>query len=580
MTFAPRLPAARRVRTVRSFALAVALAATTLATAAPAHPLLAAGLEPAVEARLDHLFTEAYPADGPGATVIVTREGTPLYRKAYGMADLELGVPMQPDNVLRIGSITKQFTAVLVMMMVEEGKLSLDDPLVEHFPDYPAAQAEGVTVHHLLTHTSGLKSYTGMEEWGERWRDDFTPEEMIAFFRDQPRDFAPGESFAYNNSAYFLLGAILEQVSGKSYAELVTERIFEPLGMNSSSYGDPERIVPRRAEGYAGGPGAWRNAPYLSMTQPYAAGSLLSTVDDLARWDRALSTGELLSAASRERLVTPATLASGESIGYGYGWGLWEYAGHRVIEHSGGIHGYLSDAVRVPDAGLYVAALSNNPTRPPGDLVHQTMGILLGHPLDARPAVELPSTTLEEYVGVYQIGDDPEDVRIVRVEDGKLTTQRRGGEMLAPRFSARDEIYYADDAATRIAFVRDEAGRVTGMRAARSMGPAEVAVKTDRPVPAARQAADPASLPPGLYDEMVGEYAMGASATLAIRREGDRLVAQVTGQPPIELQPESADRFFTVGVDAVLLVQRDGSGRIEALELHQSGRVIPLPRRD
>jgi CubicO group peptidase (beta-lactamase class C family) len=253
------------------------------------------------------MLEKTYKADEPGASVIVVRDGKVILHKGYGRANMELGVPIEPDMVFRTGSITKQFTAVAVLMLAEQGKLSLEDDVTKFFPDYPT-KGQKITIEHLLTHTSGIKSYTSIPEWIPLWRKDMTTSEMIALFKDKPMDFAPGERYAYNNSAYFLLGAIIEKLSGQTYADFIEKNIFAPLGMKHSYYDDTARIIARRVAGYSKGKDGFVNAAYLSTSQPYAAGSLCSTVGDLVAWANKLSSGAIVSPASYREMTTPVKL--------------------------------------------------------------------------------------------------------------------------------------------------------------------------------------------------------------------------------------------------------------------------------
>ena len=322
-------------RTAKS--LAAALCAALLLSL----PLSAAAKVDAqeLEKQIGAFLSATYSADEPGATVIAVRDGKVVYRGAHGMADLELGVPLEPDMVLRLGSITKQFTAAAILLLEEQGKLSVDDPITEFLPDYPVHGHE-ITVAHLLSHTSGIRSYTGIPGWMQtKIKDDLTLEELIEGFRSEPMDFSPGERFLYNNSGYVLLGAIIEKASGKGYEEFIDEEIFKPLGMKASFYGNHDRIISRRAKGYDGGPGKYRNARYLSMSQPHAAGSLLSTVDVIATSDAAIYTQDLLSAGSLEKQVKPFALNDGESTSYAYGLMVGELRGREMIQHGGGIFG-------------------------------------------------------------------------------------------------------------------------------------------------------------------------------------------------------------------------------------------------
>jgi len=226
------------------------------------------------------ILAEYYNADEPGATLLVAQKGTILYAGGRGLANMELQIPLESNHVLRLGSITKQFTAVAILMLMEEGKLSLQDDITKFIPDYPTL-GKTITIEHLLTHTSGIQSMTDMPGFMDNIRNDMTTDEMLDYFKNEPMNFEPGETFRYNNSGYFLLGVIIEKVSGMTYAEFIQKRIFDKVGMKDSYYGDAEQIIPMRASGYERTPDGFINAPYLSMTIPYAAGSLLSTVEDI-----------------------------------------------------------------------------------------------------------------------------------------------------------------------------------------------------------------------------------------------------------------------------------------------------------
>ncbi|WP_339611489.1 serine hydrolase domain-containing protein, partial [uncultured Planktosalinus sp.] len=286
-----------------------------------------------IEKQIDAIFTEAYPANAPGATVLIAQDDKVIYRKAFGMANLELNVPMNPEHVLELASITKQFTSVAILMLMEQGKLSLEDPLSKYIEDYP--KGKEVTIHHLLNHTSGIKSYTDIPSFRQMARTDMTPIEIINKFKDLPMDFEPGERYAYNNSAYILLGYIIEEVSGMSYEDYIQKNIFDKLGMKNSYYGSQSRIILNRASGYQPSGESYENAEYLSMTLPYAAGSLMSTVDDMLLWSKAIHRNTLISERSKQLAFTNYTLNNGKNINYGYGWGINKLAGITSIEHTG-----------------------------------------------------------------------------------------------------------------------------------------------------------------------------------------------------------------------------------------------------
>ena len=284
------------------------------------------------------MLAEAYKPEAPGAAVIVSRDGETLIRRAYGMANLELGVRMRPEMVFRVGSVTKQFTAVAILMLVQEGKLALEDEIMAFLPGYPV-QGRRITIEHLLTHTSGIKSYTALPTFPSFKRKSHKPAELIDLFKDEPFDFAPGEKFLYNNSGYVLLGAIIEAVTGLGYADFLRQRIFEPLGMSRTAYGYPGPIMPGRVPGYAWTGGGFQNADYLSMTVPYAGGALVSCVDDLARWNTALDAEEVLPREWLGRAWTRAKLSNGDPVDYGFGWAVSERHGRRVSSMAAALTG-------------------------------------------------------------------------------------------------------------------------------------------------------------------------------------------------------------------------------------------------
>lgn len=312
--------------------------------------------------RIDNAIAPLFKAGEPGATIIVTKAGQPVFRKAYGLADVAKGQTMTPDTVMRIASITKQFTATTILMLADEGKLDLDDDINKFLPGYPT-EGKRITIKQLLTHTSGIANFTSKPGFEAGVAEDLTPGQMIDTFKNDPLQFEPGTRYAYSNSGYFLLGVIIEKVSGLSYAQFVEQRIFVPLGMNNSAYDGHERGNAPRAQGYTrSGTGTgvgFEHGKVVSMTQPYAAGGLVSTVDDLARWDAAVSAGTLLKPASQQKAFTAHILPDGKSVPYGYGWSIGKLRGMTMQSHGGGIYGYSSYALRLPGQQLYVAVLTN-----------------------------------------------------------------------------------------------------------------------------------------------------------------------------------------------------------------------------
>ena len=287
-------------------------------------------------------------------SALVADQGQVVLKKGYGFANMEWAIPNTPDTKFRLGSLTKQFTATLILQLVEQGRIDLAAPITRYLPDYPANPGDRITIHQLLNHTSGIVGYTEIPTWAATVRNPYTPTAFLAQFSTLDLLFEPGTKFSYNNSGYFLLGVILEKVTGQPYEKLLRERIFAPAGMNDSGYDSTQPLLPKRAAGYEKGfDGSYVNAAYLDMTQPYAAGSLYSTVDDLYRWDQALLTEKILSAKSKELMFTPGL------SDYGYAWTITRKNGVTTIEHGGGINGFNTLLTRNPDSKRVIILLNN-----------------------------------------------------------------------------------------------------------------------------------------------------------------------------------------------------------------------------
>lgn len=299
-----------------------------------------------------------------GMSIAVVRGTDTLLVKAYGSADLELDAPTPEDAVYEIGSVTKQFTAAAILLLQEDGKLSLEDDLTRWLPDYPSG-GRSITVRRLLDHTSGIKGYTEMPAFGQIATQTLPRDSLVALFAAEPFDFEPGEALIYNNSAYFLLGLIIQEASAETYEDFVEERLFAAAGMESSRYCHKDELTPRRTKGYQPGPDGLRSADYLNHLWPYSAGSLCSTARDLVVWNQAVhgdggeGGGGLLSSESYAELIVPGTLKDGAPVRYAKGLTITDRDGAKRIGHGGGIFGYLSELRYFPHADLSIVVLIN-----------------------------------------------------------------------------------------------------------------------------------------------------------------------------------------------------------------------------
>jgi CubicO group peptidase (beta-lactamase class C family) len=515
-----------------------------------------------IEQQIDALFTEAYPADKPGATVLIAKDDKVIFRKAYGMANLELNVPMKPENVLELASITKQFTSVAILMLMEQGKLSLNDPLSKFIPDYP--RGDEITVHHLLIHTSGIKSYTDVPGFMSMARTDMTPTELIGHFKDLPMDFEPGERYAYNNSAYILLGFIIEQISEMSYEDFIQKNIFDKLGMKNSYYGSRSRIIPNRASGYQPSGESYQNADYLSMTLPYAAGSLMSTVDDMLLWHKAIHHNTLISEKSKQLAFTNYTLNKGKHINYGYGWGVDELAGFSSIEHTGGIFGFTTSGIYIPEKNVYAIVLTNDNGRGPELLNLKATALVLGKPIIEKPAVSLTEEQLKKWTGAYQFEDV---VRFITHKDGALYSTRQGGQPFKLIPISESEFQF-EGSFTTYSFSMKNSKKETLFtdRINKHIG-----VETDINPEAEKKGL---TLSPEVLAAFEGTYELQPSFQIVITIQGDRVFAQATGQPQFELFAESETTFFLKVVEAKVTFNKNPDGTIKSLTLFQGGQEI------
>lgn len=532
--------------------------------------ILLAGIVPALHAqkldkKLDALIGREYPGNEPGITVLVAKDGQVVFRKAYGMANLELGVPMKPGMVFEIGSITKQFTAVSVLMLMEQGKLSLDDDIKEFIEDYPT-HGHTITIHQLLNHTSGIKSYTSINGIWTKARLDHTPEKLIDMFKNEPMDFAPGEKYLYNNSAYFLLGYIIEKVSGMPYPEFLEKNIFEPLGMDNSYYGSQRKIIKNRAYGYQKDGDSFVNAEFLSLTNPGAAGSIMSNVDDLLTWNNAVHAGKLVSMESLDKAFTNHTLNNGKTIDYGYGWSLSKVNGSPTLEHGGGIFGYLTKVLYLPEEKVFIATLSNRDDKGPDVLNARIAGIAIGKPYPAeKDRIELGADKLREYTGTYEFEDDA--VRYIILEEDQLYSQREGSTRFKI-FPITENRFSYDNSLSTIEFSEQPDGTMEAVFENRSS--AMKGKRTSLEVPVKEEV----EVPLEMLKEYTGIYELQPGFSINISLQGEKLMAQATGQQEFQIFPSSESRFFWKVVEAEIEFLRDEKGVVNSIILYQHGQEL------
>ena len=512
----------------------------------------------------DKMLLEQFKPDETGCAALVAKDGQVIYTRAFGMANLELNVPMQPDMVFRIGSITKQFTAVAILQLMEQGKLSLQDDITKFIPDYPT-QAYTITIEHLLTHTSGIKSYTNLPGYIENVRTDMKPDELINTFKNQPMEFAPGTKWNYNNSGYFLLGYIIEKVTGKSYPDYIQENFFTPLGMTSTCYGSDTKIIKNRAYGYQQGGDGVANSDYCSMTQPYSAGSIMSTVGDLFKWHQALYAGKLVKKETLEKAVTEYRLSNGKGSGYGYGWFLSQLQGSPTVEHGGGIFGYLTSSVYLPKEDVYVALFSNSTAKAPEFTALKMAAMAIGKPL-VTTGITLDEATLDQYAGVY-FNDAGREVTVTR--DGNQLSATLTGAGTRKMFPVEKDKFLVDDAFMYATFSRDAAGKIVSF-VSDDRGRLDEWKLTDKKIEEKKAI----TLSEATLDRYTGEFELQPGFTITFTREGNRLMTQATGQGKFEVFAESETKFFLKVVEAQVEFVADPDGKFNRMILYQGGQKV------
>lgn len=521
-------------------------------------------------------------------TVLVAENGNVIYKKGFGMANMEWDIPNATDTKFRVGSVTKQFTATLILQLVEEGKIKLDGKITDYLTDYRKDTGDKVTIHQLLNHTSGIPSYTNREFFEKESRTPYSVTDFVKKFSSGDLAFEPGSKFAYNNSGYFLLGAIIEKVTGKTYAENLQTRIFDKVGMKDTGYDVHSTILDKRASGYEKTSDGYINAAYLDMGLPYAAGSMYSTVEDLYKWDQALYGDKILSAASKKLMFTPGL------DNYGYGFDIRERPigkteqKIKIISHGGGINGFNCLFTRAVDKKDTVIILDNvGLGRYHGAITSSIIAILNGQPAEMpkRSIAETLHKMSMEKGGVAAVAEyrklksaNPEMYDFSEGELNTLGYQLLGADKTKDAieiFKLNVEMFpksgnpydslgeaYLKDGNKELALVNYkkafelDPNNITASQAINKIEGKEIKV-------------DNATL-----ESYVGEYQLAPNFVLTVTKEGGKLMGQATGQGKLELEPTSEDNFVAPSVGATITFKKDSGGKVTELVLKQGGQLI------
>jgi CubicO group peptidase (beta-lactamase class C family) len=541
-----------------------ALAAAIVASPAPA--AAPAAVRPAdFKPEADAILAAAFPADGPGAAVVVARRGRVVYAAGRGLADIEANRPITPDTVFRLGSIAKQFTAALVLQLVAEKRISLDDPISSFFPDFPQPGARA-TVRQLLNHSSGLNDYSKIPGWivaaGTR---PFTTAELVAEVRSRPAKAEPGRSWEYNNAGYMMLGAIVEQVTGKPWYEVLAERITRPLGLRTIAYGPLGMPPAAMVRGYTIEKGVAVPAGSAHPSLGHAAGGLVGSAADLAKWAHALHSGRVVRPDLYREMVSPARLADGSTEPYGFGLRLRQLRGRKALVHGGAGRGLDTDSVYIPGEELFVAVFTNSdqPASDPSLLTRRLAALALGQPVPAFTRAAADPVVMEPYFGAYRgSGRTP---LIFFARRGKLFLA--SGESEREVFAAGDGRFsFGPQALSWFRVARGTDGvPVMELHSVEDAGP-ERAVRTG-PVPAAL------AVPAAVLRSYAGTYQTETLAVTVALGDGGWLTLTPNGQPTMALRPVSQTEF-RIDAGNMRVVFHPENGKVERLTIHRGARVL------
>ena len=538
-------------------------------------------------AKIQELLSVAHKYRQFNGSALVAENGKVTYKGAFGMANMEWNIPNTSDTKFRLGSITKQFTATVILQLVEQGKIKLDAKLSDYLPEYRKDVGNKVTIHHLLTHTSGIPSYTSQPGFFENVsRNPYKVDDFVKKYASGDLEFEPGSKHSYNNSGYFLLGAIIERVTGKPYEQVLKENVFDPAGMKNTGYDHHATIIPKRASGYSKTPDGYTNAPYLDMSIPYAAGSLYSTVEDLYLWDQALYADKVLSAQSKTLMYKPFL------ENYAYGWVVMNASFKQndqpvqVIRHGGGINGFSTTILRFPNEKNLIVMLDNTGGEYVDRLADSIAKILYNQPYDPPKISIVPvldKTIAEKGIeaGIAQYRElKAKQAATYDFAEGELN--RLGYQLIRsgkPReaieiFKLNVEAYPQgfntyDSLAEAYTTINERELAIQNYKKSLELNPnntnaAEVLKRLDKAA---------VVVDTKLLDTYVGEYEVGPGFVMRIFREGEKLMTQATGQQQFEIFPESETTFYPRAFVAKLTFVKDADGKVNVIRIEQNGRV-------
>ncbi len=533
----------------------------------------ALALPPEFAATADKIIDSAAPAGGPGFAVVITENGKTAYRRERGLANIETKTPITAATSFRFASVTKQFTAAAIMKLVDQGKVSLDDPLTKYLPDYPGPGG-AATVRQLLNHTSGIMPYTQITSWAAKADAGAvaTTQSLIDEFKNVPLQFQPGEKYSYNNSGYVLLGAILEKVTGKSWDTAIVSTITAPLGLKSIMAGVQEPHVKGMAIGYTDAQGKIVPSSSVHMSNPHAAGALIGTADDLARWGYALHSGAVVSPASYALMTSAQKTNDGKDIAYGFGLAPGDVRGRPSVGHNGNIHGFASGTLYVVEPKIFVTVLSNSDSMTEAaTLATRLAAAAIGDPFPQFVAQAVDRQAISPVLGAYAL---PVGERMLFERGGRLFTRRSGGRELEVFPAGGNRFFYGPDSLTWFAITTGVDGKkVMEMHHDGATDPERATWAG--PVPPEKAAL---FVPVDVLDSYIGTYTSPIGDFLIIR-QGETLEVKLGNQPTIAMKAISNHEFEIAEVGAKLTFGQVANGKAATMTLDQNGQSIDATRR-
>jgi len=544
---------------------------------------------------IDNFIGKYYEYGLFNGTALVAEDGEAILSKGYGYANVEWDVPNTPDTKFRIGSISKHFTAVIILQLVEEGKIKLDGKITDYLPDYRKDTGDKITIHHLLTHTSGIPSYTNIPNvWPDSLRNHYDKEYFIKHFHSGDLEYEPGTKFSYNNTGYYLLAAIAEEVTGESFGKLLKERIFEKVGMNDTGSEDEEIMIKKKATGYLKFGNTYNSDFYMYMPNTMGAGHMYSTVEDLLKWDQVLYTEKILSKESKEKMFTPFL------NNYGYGWAITYYNlsdedSVKAILHTGGINGFNTIFVRFVDNNQTIILFNNTGMVPLSSMAREIAKILNGFEFTypKMPAANILIAKIEEegvdeavsYIkklyeeekdnyqfsesqinsaGYGYLRNDKIDIALevfklnIDLFPESFNTYDSYAEALREKGEKEKSIEYYKKS------LELNPGNTNGIEMLKKLGVEYI--KEDL------------MLDSSLLKKYEGEYQLFPNFTITIRADGSKLFARATGQSEYEIHPKNETMFYYTVVPAQIEFITNENGEVDKLILFQNNQQLPGER--